>query len=161
MSLQRFSRNYISQTSGEKILLTIWVGALWTVGFLVVPTLFGNLEDRQLAGMLAGKIFTAVSYIGLFCGAILILSEWRRSTLFQTNKRVWVLSLMLFLVIAGEFLIQPQMAELKRAGLPAGPEFDRLHGMATALYMLNCLLGLIVLLFEPQRRDEPAHRDIN
>ena len=153
MSLKTDSKNYlsqsISQTSGEKILLTIWIGALWTIGFLVTPTLFATLEDRQLAGMLAGKMFTAVSYIGLFCGLVLILSELRRSISFKANKRFWLLILMLLLVIAGEFLIQPQMAALKQAGLLVGAEFDRLHGIATALYMLNCLFGLILLVYNP------------
>ena len=147
------------QTSGEKILLTIWIGALWTVGFLVTPTLFGSLEDRPLAGLLAGKMFTAVSYIGLFSGLVLLLSEMNRlsglkssaSFLFnrKVNKRVWLLILMLIIVIVGEFLIQPQMAELKQAGLSVSPEFDRLHGIATAFYMLNCLFGLILIVYEP------------
>lgn len=137
------------QTKGDKILLTLWIGALWTVGFLVVPTLFGNLEDRQIAGMLAGKLFTAVSYIGLFCGLILSLSEFRRDKMIKTNKRLWLLSLMMLVIIVGEFLIQPQMAELKQSGLSIGAEFDRLHGIATVLYMLNCLFGLILLIYNP------------
>ena len=139
------------QTGGEKILLTIWIGALWTIGFLVTPTLFGSLEDRQIAGFLAGKMFTAVSYIGLFSGFVLLISEFRRSESFQSNKRVWLLILMLILVVIGEFLIQPQMAALKQAGLSVGPEFDRLHGIATALYMLNCLFGLILIVYEPRQ----------
>ncbi len=139
----------LAQTGGEKILLTIWIGALWTIGFLVTPTLFGILEDRHMAGMLAGKMFTAVSYIGLFSGLVLLLSEFRRSESFQSNKRVWLLILMLILVVIGEFLIQPQMAALKQAGLSVGPEFDRLHGIATVLYMLNCLFGLVLLVYEP------------
>lgn len=150
MSLQTAGKSYLTQTSGEKILLTIWIGALWTIGFLVTPTLFASLEDRQLAGMLAGKMFTAVSYIGLFCGLVLLLSEWKRSALFKTNKRFWLLILMLLLVIVGEFLIQPQMAELKQAGLVLEAEFERLHGIATVLYMLNCLFGLILLIYDPE-----------
>ncbi len=153
MSIPTAGKNYFKppliQTGGEKILLTIWIGALWTIGFLVTPTLFATLEDRQLAGMLAGKMFTAVSYIGLFCGSVLLLSELRRSGWFKTNKRFWLLIIMLLLVIAGEFLIQPQMAALKQAGLTVGAEFDRLHGIATALYMLNCLFGLILLVYDP------------
>lgn len=141
------------QTGGEKILLTIWIGALWTVGFIVVPTLFGSLEDRQIAGLLAGKMFTAVSYIGLFSGLVLLVSEFRRSgtllSSWRANKRFWLLIFMLLLVVIGEFLIQPQMAALKQSGLSVGPEFDRLHGMATALYMLNCLFGLILIVYEP------------
>lgn len=140
-----------SPTSGEKILLTIWIGALWTIGFLVVPALFGTLEDKQIAGMVAGKMFTAVSYTGIFCALILLLFELRHSESFKKNKRFWLLIVMLFIVVVGEFLIQPQMADLKQAGLSVGPEFDRLHGIATVLYMLNCLFGLILIIYEPPR----------
>lgn len=148
-------KQYLNQTSGEKILLTIWIGALWTVGFLVVPTLFGTLEDKQLAGMLAGKMFTAVSYIGLFAGLIILLSEVKLSTgQFKSNKRIWLISLMLLIVIIGEFVIQPQMADLKQAGLLSSSEisrqFDQLHLIATALYMLNSLFGLILIILGPQ-----------
>lgn len=145
----------LKQTSGEKILLTIWIGALWTVGFLVVPTLFGTLEDKQLAGMLAGKLFTAVSYIGLFSGLIILLTDVKRSAPWQANKRIWLLAVMLLLIIIGEFIIQPQMAELKQAGLLDGSDvsrqFDQLHLIATALYMLNSLFGLVLIVFEPHR----------
>jgi len=154
MSIQTAGKNYFNQpliqTGGEKILLTIWIGALWTIGFLVTPILFGNLDDRQLAGMLAGKMFTAVSFIGLFCGLVLLLSELSRTESFKTNKRFWLLIIMLLLVIIGEFLIQPQMAELKQAGLSVSAEFNRLHGIATALYMLNCLFALILLIYNPR-----------
>ena len=148
-------KQYLNQTSGEKILLTIWIGALWTVGFLVVPTLFGTLEDKQLAGMLAGKMFTAVSYIGLFAGLIILLSEVKLSTgQFKSNKRIWLILLMLLIVIIGEFVIQPQMADLKQAGLLSSSEisrqFDQLHLIATALYMLNSLFGLILIILGPQ-----------
>ncbi|MCU7800126.1 MAG: DUF4149 domain-containing protein [gamma proteobacterium symbiont of Lucinoma myriamae] len=148
-------KQYLNQTSGEKILLTIWIGALWTVGFLVVPTLFGTLEDKQLAGMLAGKMFTAISYIGLFCGLVILLSEARLSGQFTSNKRIWLLALMLLIVIIGEFIIQPMMADLKQSGLLSSSEvsqqFDQLHLIATALYMFNCLFGLILIIYQPQK----------
>ncbi|MCU7938265.1 MAG: DUF4149 domain-containing protein [gamma proteobacterium symbiont of Bathyaustriella thionipta] len=146
---------YFSQTSGEKILLTLWIGSLWTVGFLVVPTLFGTLEDKQLAGMLAGKMFTAASYIGLFSGLIIVLTAAKQSERFKTNKRIWLVALMLLIVIIGEFIIQPQMADLKQLGLLSGSEtsrqFDQLHLIGTALYMLNSLLGLILIIYQPQK----------
>ncbi|WP_198265264.1 DUF4149 domain-containing protein [sulfur-oxidizing endosymbiont of Gigantopelta aegis] len=145
-TLNNFSKQYLNQTSGETILLTLWIGGLWIVGFLVTPTLFGNLDDRQLAGMLAGKMFTVISYIGLFCGSVLLLTEWRRAEVIKRSFNFWLLVAMLFLVLVGEFVIQPQMAALKLAGLATGAEFSRLHGIASALYMLNCLLGLVLIL---------------
>ena len=151
MAMRNISQRFLNQTSGEKILLTFWVGALWAIGFLAVPTLFGTLEDRQLAGMLAGKMFTAVSYAGLFCGLMLLLSAAKRSIRIKTDKRIWMLVLMLLLVVIGEFILQPQMADLKQLGLLEGSEtkqqFDRLHHSATILYMINSLLGLILVVF--------------
>lgn len=58
----------------ERILLTIWVGALWAIGFLVAPTLFAMLPDRVAAGTVAGRLFGYVDLIGLACGSILLLS---------------------------------------------------------------------------------------
>ncbi|HLD08511.1 MAG TPA: DUF4149 domain-containing protein, partial [Methylophilaceae bacterium] len=48
------------------IVITLWVGALWAIGYLAAPVLFYALqEDRQMAGILAGKMFTLVAYIGI------------------------------------------------------------------------------------------------
>jgi hypothetical protein len=38
--------------AAERILLTLWVGALWVAGFIVAPLLFSELDDRALAGSL-------------------------------------------------------------------------------------------------------------
>ena len=40
----------------EKILLTIWVGAMWSVGYIVAPVLFQML-DKPVAGNVAGQLF--------------------------------------------------------------------------------------------------------
>ncbi|MEG2963340.1 MAG: DUF4149 domain-containing protein, partial [Janthinobacterium sp.] len=28
------------------LVATLWAGSLWTIGFIVAPTLFGTLSDR-------------------------------------------------------------------------------------------------------------------
>ncbi len=146
----------VNPGSGEKILLTLWIGALWAIGYIAVPLLFGNLDDRQLAGMLAGKMFTVVSYIGLFCVGVLLLSLFRRTAHIQQELSFWLLLFMLIVIIAGEFIIQPQMAQLKVQGLKEGSEaavqFGRLHGIASVLYMLNSLTGLILVVFHNNKK---------
>ncbi len=148
--------SYVNSGSGEKILLTLWVGALWAIGYIAVPLLFGNLDDRQLAGMLAGKMFTAVSYIGLFCAVVLLFSLFRRAVHIQQELSFWLLLFMLILIIAGEFVIQPQMAQLKLQGLKDGSEaavqFGRLHGIASVMYMLNSLTGLILVVLHNNKK---------
>jgi hypothetical protein len=133
----------------DRLLTTLWVGALWAIGYLAVPILFAHLDDRILAGALAGRMFTALSYTGLVVGVSLLAvitlrreARWRRS-------RLMMVALMLVVVVIGEFLIQPIMAELKSHGLVAGSSearrFALWHGAASILYLCNSLLGLVVV----------------
>ena len=54
------------------IVIALWAGALWMTG-LSAYVLFDTLQDRQLAGSIAGKLFTVVSYIGMASGLYLLL----------------------------------------------------------------------------------------
>lgn len=136
-------------SNGERILLSLWVGALWSIGYLAVPTLFASLDDRMLAGMLAGKMFTGVSLIGLGCGTALLVSFWMQSARPLAERRVQLLIAMLAIVVVGEFMLQPQMVALKAEGLIEGSgaaaRFGLLHGIASLLYLANSLTGLALL----------------
>ena len=95
----------------ERILLTLWVGSLWVAGFVVAPLLFAELDDRALAGNVAGSLFTVTSYIGLVCGSLLLVinsvSFWR------INWRAVVIVCMLLLVVIGQFVVTPMVADLR------------------------------------------------
>lgn len=41
-------------------------------GYIVAPLLFHMLDDRMLAGQIAGQVFSWISRLGLVCGAILL-----------------------------------------------------------------------------------------
>ena len=136
--------------AAERVLATFWIGGLWIVGYAVAPALFSLLDDRQLAGMLAGQMFHIMSYVGLLAGSLLLISlllsagsSWQRSW------RVWVLLAMLALVIVGGFILQPMMQELKLQELIPGSEqatrFRLLHGISSLLYLLTSLLGLALV----------------
>jgi hypothetical protein len=135
-------------TAGERVLLTLWVGALWAVGYLAVPVLFAELDNRMLAGQLAGRMFAIVAWLGLVVGSLLAIGELIRSH-GRPGWRFWVLALMLGLVAVGHFGLQPQMAALKVNGLPEGSseaaQFARLHGAASVLYLLTSLAGLALV----------------
>jgi FtsH-binding integral membrane protein len=129
---------------GEKILLALWVGGMWTVGYVVAPTLFAMLE-KSVAGNVAGQLFTTMSYIGLVCGSLLLIGKISRlgSSAMQ-NWVVWALVVMLVLVVISQFVLQPMMAELKASGITDlnRSEFGKLHGVASVLFLINSLLGL-------------------
>ena len=139
------------QTS-ERILLTLWIGGMWTVGYIVAPTLFAMLTDRALAGTVAGKLFSIMSYIGLLSAGILLSGQcYRAKAAWRQNWRFWILLVMLLIIVLGEFYLQPMMAELKQAGFLEGSDnarqFGQLHGVASALFVINSLLGLVLVVF--------------
>lgn len=130
---------------GERLLLTVWAGAMWTVGYIVAPTLFAVLDDRHLAGMLAGKLFGIVAYLGLACGVLLLVGQVMRSG--WKGWRVYALLVMLALTAVGEFLLQPWMAALKAQGGTAADRFAMLHGVSSTLFLIVSLLALALVAF--------------
>lgn len=131
------------------LLLTLWVGALWMTA-ITASVLFQTIADRQLAGMVAGKLFTIVSYIGLVSGVWLIIQRLA-SDGFSAFKQslFWVVFLMWVLVLIGEFGIQPLLAQLKASALPNdvmqsvfASRFKTWHGIASIAYLVECLLGV-------------------
>ena len=122
------------------------------IGYLVAPILFASLEERRLAGELAGHMFTAMNYLGLVCGGVLLVLAYLRvrQTWFK-DLRMIAIAFMLILILISAFVLQPMMQELKLAGLTEGSEtaaqFGRLHGVSSLLYLLNSLLGLFLAIY--------------
>ena len=127
----------------ERLMLTLWVGSLWAVGLMVAPTLFTQLDDRALAGSLAGKLFTLTAMLGLVCGSILLIASLLRTA--RYDWRAWITTAMLLLVAAGQFVLTPMIGDLRAQGLADSAGFVRLHGLASALFMLTAGLGLVLV----------------
>jgi hypothetical protein len=142
-------------TDGIALLaVTAWVGGLWGIGYVAVPVLFQTLPDRMLAGMLAGKMFTLIAYIGIVSTCFLLayyLNLSGRAAFKQTVFRVVVI--MLLLTLIGQFGIQPTMADLKAQVQPNdvmhsvfADRFRMLHGISSILYLVQSLLGAVLVL---------------
>lgn len=137
-------------TVTERILLTLWAGSLWAVGFMVTPVLFARLDDRALAGSLAGNLFTLTALTGLVCGSVLLIAHISRTG--RYDGRAWVLTAMLLLVAIGQFVLAPMIGELRSQGLVESVRFASLHGLASALFLVTCSLGLwLVVVGHPAR----------
>ena len=135
----------------ERILLTLWVGSLWVAGFIVAPLLFSELDDRALAGSVAGSLFTLTSYIGLACGSLLLV--FNGVNFRRINWRAVVIVGMLLLVVVGQFVITPMVADLRVQGLTDTPRFGQLHGLASVLFILTSVLGLVLVAAGRRSRD--------
>ncbi len=137
----------------ERVLLTLWVGSLWVTGFMVAPLLFASLDDRSLAGSLAGKLFGITAWLGLACGAVLLLAHLLRAG--SGGWRAWVIAAMLVLVGTGQFVLTPMIAELRVAGMAGTPRFGQLHGLASMLFVATAVLGLWLVAAGQERRISP------
>lgn len=134
----------------ERILLTAWVGGLWAIGYLAAPVLFKMLDDRRMAGELAGHMFKIVAILGLVCGTVLLFAAiLRHRTKWLRAWRVWTLIAMLVLVAIGLFVLQPMIQDVKAQGLVEGSEqvrrFGLLHGVSSLLYLLTSVGGLALV----------------
>lgn len=136
------------------VALTLWVGGLWTMGYLVAPTLFRSLSsDRPLAGQLAGPLFELIAWVGLGCAAyLLVFSLVRLGTAALRRWNFWLLLLMLLLTAVGLFGLQPLLAQLKADALPREvmesmlrDRFAAWHGVSSILYLVQSLLGLLLV----------------
>jgi len=135
------------------IVITLWVGGLWAAGYFAY-ILFHTVQDRQLAGMLAGQMFTAVAYIGMASALYLLVHRLAQfGTAALKQGFFWTVFIMLLLVLAGHFGIQPILAGLKAQALPAdvmqsvfADRFKTWHGVASIAYLMESLLGLVLVL---------------
>jgi hypothetical protein len=130
--------------------LALWIGGMCAIGYVVAPTLFSSLGDRQLAGLVAGKLFALIGWIGLGGGAYLLvflIGRWGAAAI--RRGVFWLVVLLLLLTAAGQFGIQPLMAQLKAEALPRDvmdsifrDRFAAWHGVSSIVYLVQTLLGL-------------------
>ena len=138
------------------IISGLWVGSYITIGFLVVPVLFTALGDRQVAGMVAASLFKITAYMGVAISAcLMVMANHQVRQGFHFYRRLrWVLLGMLACFIASAFIIIPWMNSLRDQALYLGLSvrestyavlFSRLHGISSAIYMLQAILGIALV----------------
>lgn len=133
--------------------LVLWIGGTWVIGYIAAPVLFASLDDKQLAGMLAGKLFAVIAWVGIAASVFLLIYRIARDgggalkTLF-----FWTVAAMLALTLAGHFGIQPIMQGLKDQAMPHAvmqsvfaDRFARWHGVSSILYLIQSALGLLLV----------------
>ena len=135
------------------IAVTAWAGGLWIVGYLVAPLLFTAVQDRSLVGTLAGRMFHGMAWVGIACGAYLLLYELLTFGAGALKRSVfWLAFLMFALTLILQFWLQPFIANLRAVGAPIdafaapGRHFAFWHGASSTLYLIESLLAVGLVL---------------
>ena len=143
-------------------ILGLWLGAMAFFSFVVAPSAFAVLQQRQLAGALVSRTLGSLEIIGIIAGAILIAllffsRERDRAFLYE----LIALALMTVSMLVSHFVVSRRIHDL-RMGLgeiaqlaandPARVEFDRLHQYSVWLMGFD-ILGAIALIVYLARRD--------
>lgn len=144
-----------------RLLSAVWVGSLLTIGYAVAPVLFKTLE-RMTAGSVAAQLFRIEAILGVVCGVLLLAlsnQQVRRGS--NEYRRVrWVVAAMVVCVLVGYFALQPFMNALRVAAMDAGTDisnspyasrFGMLHGVSSVFYLVESVLGLMLIWRLPAR----------
>lgn len=138
------------------VFISLWVGALWAIGYLAAPTLFRVLGDRALAGRVAGEMFTYVGWLGIVVAAyLLVFLALRKNGAAFRSSVFWLVFLMLLLTVAGQFGVQPILAQLKADSLPREvmesalrDRFMVWHGVSSVVYLIQSVLGILLVTLQ-------------
>ncbi len=136
------------------VVVTLWIGGMWAVGYLVAPVLFDMLPDRALAGRVAARLFDYVGWFGLAASSWLALFlALRLGWAAMRSRLFWLVLLMLAMVAAGHFGIQPLLAQFKASAWPNDvmnsvmrDRFSTWHGISSVLYLVQSILGGVLVL---------------
>ena len=145
-------KNFAHHTAS--LAVTAWVGGLWAIGYIAVSILFRAQPDKQLAGMLSGQMLAMMGYIGIVCGAYLLLYRLTLSGKAAVRERAfWLVAAMLVITLLLQFGIYPLMADIKlQAQSPdvmqsaLAPSFRMWHGISSVLYLVESLLGAALVI---------------
>jgi hypothetical protein len=121
-----------------RLLMVLWAGSLWSLAAWVAPTLFHAQSDRQLAGILAARLFSIETYVGLGTAAFAVLLPERGGFRWGYVAEG--------LLAVNEWALKPVMSLARAGGSAAGLSFGAWHGVAAVIYAGACVAVAVPIL---------------
>jgi Domain of unknown function (DUF4149) len=131
----------------QVFLAALWWASLTTVGFMVVPMLFMHLETPAIAGQMAGKLFSAQTWLAVACGILLLLAAKRQNLDKAHAPSPWVIAGMLLALLI-ELAVKPHIMARDNLAL--------WHNLGSAFYVLQWLCAGKLLWALSPMKPEPA-----
>ena len=137
--------------AGPRLILSLWAGGLVTLGGVVAPTLFATLDDRHLAGRIAGSLFHVATLGSVLVCALLLLLERRLQVSRPTGRQLLGRVAPVLLLAVSGWVVRPLLEAAREAGPAASGAFAVWHGVATLLYVAATAWVVATLLTELRR----------
>lgn len=153
-----------------RLLAMLWVGSQLTIGYVVAPVLFASL-DRTTAGSIAAQLFRIEGIAGAVAGVLLLAlsNVLSRRGVADYRRLRWLLAGMLLCVLVGYFALQPFMNALRVEAMSAGMDignspyaarFGMLHGVSSAFYLVESLLGVALVWWLPAHAVQAGRAEV-
>ncbi len=144
--------------AAEFLSLSIWLGSVVFLSFIVAPGAFSLLGSRDQAGELVALVLGRLHFLGISAGLIFLAARLLRARTFASLVAPAALAvvLMLLLTFVSQMGVGARMARLKtemgsleRTPLenPLRVEFDKLHRVSVGLETFVLLSGITALVF--------------
>jgi uncharacterized membrane protein len=136
--------------------LSIWLGSDVFLSFVVAPGAFSVLANRDQAGAIVGYSLGRMHWMGIVCGAVILLVRVlrTRSLASLVAPAALCVALMILLTVISQVAVTPKMAGLRvqmgsiqaaAADSPLLAEFGRLHRVSVGLESGVVLAGMMAL----------------
>jgi hypothetical protein len=125
-----------------RVLMALWAGSLWSL-LWVATALFEFLTDRHTAGLIAARLFSIETYLGLVVAALALLLPNR-------GRFRWGFLAAALLGI-NEWILKRVMYLAQAHGSSLGLGFGAWHGVSALLYVAACVAVLVLVWKEDFR----------
>ena len=137
--------------------MSLWLGSVAFLSFVVAPGAFALLGTRDAAGMLVGFSLARLHSAGIFLGLIFLLARLLRTRDFASFTTAAALTVVLMVVLTAlsQFTVSNRMENLKRQMVsvqntpendPLRVEFNRLHHISVAYETAVLVLGFASMI---------------
>lgn len=127
-----------------RVLLVLWAGSLWSM-LWVATAVFHFQSDRHTAGLIAARLFSIETYVGLAVAALaLVLAN-------RARFRLGFIAVALLAV--NEWILKSAMTLAQTHPGAAYLSFGAWHGISAGLYLLACLCVIVMIYQDEYRHD--------
>jgi hypothetical protein len=126
-----------------RVLITLWAGSLWALLWFAA-VLFRFLSDRHTAGLIAARLFSIETYLGLGVAALALM--------LPSRGRFRLGFFAVALLAVNEWILKRAMSAAQTHGSALGLGFGAWHGVSALLYVAACVCVLVMIY-----KDEYLH----